>query len=154
VSLYDTLTERMKAAMKARDEQALSTIRMVRARISNKQNEPDFSGELDDDLVQGEIAAYVKQVRKALPEYEKAGQAGAEMAEKLRFEIEYLSEFLPSMLDEAATKTLVTDAITSMNVTDPKRAGQVMGTIMKSHKGQVDPALVRRIVEQVLNAAG
>jgi len=151
MAILDELNARYKQAMKAREQQAVDTIRMVRARLDSLQNEKDFDGELTDEVVQNEIVAYVKQLKKALPEYENAGASGAEMMAKLQFEIDYLAEFLPALMDEAATRAAVEGTIQKLGVSDPKRAGQVMGAIMKEHKGQVDPALVRRLVDQTLN---
>ena len=87
MAILDELNARYKQAMTAREQQAVDTIRMVRARLDTRQNKMDFDGELTDDIVQNEITAYVKQLKKALPEYEKAGPSGAEMMDKLRFEI-------------------------------------------------------------------
>ena len=151
MAILDELNARYKQAMKAREQQAVDTIRMVRARLDTRQNKKDFDGELTDAIVQNEITAYVKQLKKALPEYEKAGPSGTEMMDKLRFEIDYLSEFLPETMDEAATRAVVEATLQKLGVSDPRRAGSVMGAIMKEHKGQVDPALVRRLVDQALN---
>jgi hypothetical protein len=151
MAILDDLDSRLKTAMKAREQRVVDTLRMVRAEVIKKQNAKDYSGKMDDGEVQEVIAAYVKSLQKALPEFEKS-DGGREMADKLRFEITYLSEFLPDTMDEPATRRLVAETIQSMEVTDPKRSGQVMGSIMKSHKGRVDPTLVRRLVDEALSA--
>ncbi len=154
MALMDELTARMKAAMKAKDQRVLDTIRMVRSRVIEVQNAADFSGELTDDVVRDVIAAYSKQLKKSLPDYERAGESGHEMAEKLRFEVDYLSEFLPSMLDEDATRAIVAATVAELGVTDPRRAGQVMGAVMKANKGRVEPGLVKRLVDEALAGGG
>lgn len=149
--ILDDLDVRLKAAMKAKDQPVVDTLRMVRAEVMKKQNDKNTTGQLDDGAVQEVIAAYVKSLQKALPEYEKAA-GGEAMATKLRFEIDYLAEYLPETMDETQTRKLVGETIQSMGVTDPKRSGQVMGAIMKSHKGRVEPGLVRRLVDEALSA--
>jgi hypothetical protein len=72
------------------------------------------------------------------------------MAEQLGFEVEYLGRWIPKMLDEGATLELVKGAIAELAATDPKEAGQVVGFLMKSHKGEVDGALVNRLVRAEL----
>jgi uncharacterized protein YqeY len=74
------------------------------------------------------------------------------MAEQLRFEITYLSDFLPKKLDEARTRELVRAKLSELGVTDPKQAGRVMGALMKEHKDGLDSALTKRVVEEELKA--
>jgi uncharacterized protein YqeY len=150
VALTAEIQKRLTDAMKAKDQRVVDTLRMVRARLMEVQNAKGFEGEMTDERVVETIAAYVKQLRKALPDYERAGDAGRAMAEKLTFEIDYLTQFLPKALDEAATRALVTDVLAKLGVTDPKRAGQVVGAVMKTHAGQVEPALVKRLVDEAL----
>jgi uncharacterized protein YqeY len=148
--LTEEIQKRLTEAMKARDARVVDTLRMVRSKIMEVRNAKDFSGEMTDARVVDTISAYVKQLKKALPDYERAGDVGRDMADKLRFEIDYLSGFLPKLLDEAATRVIVRDTLASLGVTDAKRAGQVMGAIMKAYPGQVEPALVRRLIDEVL----
>ena len=151
MSIQDEMTRRLTAAMKSKDQPVVDTLRMVRAEIQKRTNAPGFEGGVTDELVLDVIASYCKSLRKSLPDYEKSA-SGQDMVAKLNFEIDYLSEFLPRMLDEAATRQVVLDTIAEMGVTDPKRSGQVMGAIMKSNKGRVDPAVVRHIVDEALSA--
>ncbi len=153
MSLLEEMDARLKAAMKAGDKAAVSALRMVRARLTERRMEKDFSGEMTDDVVQEVVSAYVKQLKKALPEYERAGEAGEETARSFAFEIEYLSAFLPRLMDEDATRVIVKETLAALAVSDPKRVGQVMGAIMKAHKGEVDPGLVRRLVEEELGVS-
>jgi uncharacterized protein YqeY len=73
------------------------------------------------------------------------------MAEKLGFEVEYLSRWLPQKLDEEATRSLVRSAIESLGVAgDEKAAGRVTGQLMKEHGKDVDGGLVNRLVREEL----
>jgi len=150
-TIWDTLTQRLKDAMKARDTKTTDVIRLVRSRIQAKTKEPGFKGEINDDLCVAIITTYVKQMTKAIAEYKKAGERGAEEVDRLQFEVDFLQPFLPQKLDEAATRTLVEAKIAELGVTGSKNVGRVMGTIMKGHKDEVDAGLVRRIVGELLS---
>ena len=101
MSLVNELNSRLKDAMKARRSEEVSVIRMIKSRITELQTSSSFQGEIDDKAVIGVITAYSKQMTKALSEFEKAGTAGADQIDALKYEIEYLSPFLPKKLGEA-----------------------------------------------------
>lgn len=150
MSLDSELTERMKAAMRARDGRTVDLIRMIRTRVKERETAAGFEGTIDDPLVLEVIAAYVKQMTKAIGEYERAGAAGQEAIEQLRFEIAYLEPFLPSRLDEAATRQLVAEAIAAEGIADPRQAGRVVGVVMRTHRDVVDAQTVRRLAQEIL----
>lgn len=136
--------------MRAKDRPVLDAIRNARTEIQKAATAEGASGEVTDELCRAVISGYVKKLQKALPTYEQAGERGVDAAAKLRFEIDYLSEWLPSTLDESATRDLVAEAISATGASSPKDAGRVMGTIMKAHKDEVDSAVVRRLVDEAL----
>ncbi|MBD3236936.1 MAG: hypothetical protein GF330_09550 [Candidatus Eisenbacteria bacterium] len=152
MSLIQQLDSRLKDAMRSKDQTALGVLRMVRTRLQEYARQNKISGEIPDAQVRAVIAAYVKQLRKSLPEFEKGGDAAAEHLTRLREEIAYLEPFLPQLLDEAATRALVEQAVAELGHPPPQRSGMVIGRIMKAHRGEVDPLLVRRLVEEALGA--
>ena len=106
---------------------------------------------MDDVFYQGVIAAYVKKMGKARAEYAELGDRGEAMAEKLSFEVGYLSQWLPKELGEAETRELVVKAIEELGVAgDEQAAGRVTGTLMKTHGKDLDGALVNRLVREEL----
>ena len=98
------------------------------------------------------IGAYRKQLQKALVEYEKAGDRGAQQAAQLRFEIAFCERYLPQTMDEAALRALVQERIATLGINDAKQVGRLMGDVMKSHKGQVEAADVKRVAEDLLKS--
>ena len=150
MSIQEELRQELKEAMKARDQRRLDVIRAIETEVKMARAEPGFSGEVDDDLYRTVIARYVKKMKKALAEYEGLGDQGREMAEKLRFEVEYLSRWLPQQLGPDETRKLVQQAIRELGVTNPKQVGRVIGHLMKSHRDVLDGKLVRRIAEEEL----
>lgn len=151
-TIEELFTERLKAAMRAKDAPALEVIRAIKAKILLAKTADGFKGEVDDALYLDVIASYVKAMSKAREEFQKVGERGAEKANQLTFEIDYLSEFLPKKLGEADTRALVEKLIAEGGIASKKQVGKLMGLLMKGHKDSVDADLARRIAESILPA--
>lgn len=151
MTIAEQIDSELKDAMRAQDPARRDVLRQIRSEIAVAKSAPGFDGTTDDDFHRGVIASYVKKMQKALAEYEGLGERGQKMAEKLRFEVEFLGRWLPVKLDEEATAALVDRTIATLGVGgDPAAAGRVIGTIMKDHKDDVDGGLVNRIVRERL----
>ena len=151
MSLMEEIEAKLRAAIKARDAKAASCLRMLKSRIIEKRTSASFKGELTDQVIQDVATTYVKQLTKSIGEFEKGGESAREMITQTKWEIDYLSEFLPKHLDEAATQAIVEGALEESGITDPAQAGRVIGIVMKDHKGEVDAVLVRRLIEEKLS---
>jgi uncharacterized protein len=151
MSVRDELTQELKDAMKAGDRPRVNVIRQVQSEVSVAKSAPGFSGEIDDDLYLTTIASYVKKMTKAKREFEDAGERGKAQADKLGYEIEYLSRWLPETLGEDETRALVRAAIEELGASDPKMIGRVIGHVMKSG-ADVDGGLVNRLTREELGA--
>lgn len=137
-----------KEAMKAKNESALSTIRMARSAIKNKQI--DLMGkEMGDEDVQGVLRTMIKQYRDALQDYERASRS--DLADKLRLEIELLERYLPPAMSSEQVEALVREAITESGATTAKDMGKVMGLAMKKVGGGADGVLIRELVQKLLS---
>jgi len=152
MSLEQTLNDTLAQAIRDRDQRLADIVRMIKSRITERRTAKGFSGQVDDAVVQDVISTYRKSLQKALPDYDKAGERGRAQAEQLRFEIEVLARWLPKGLDEAALKSLVRERLAALGISDPKQIGRLMGDLMKTHKGQVDAADIKRIAEELLAA--
>ena len=150
MSLEERLDERLKQAIKEKDPPTADVVRMLKTRVSERRTAKGFSGQVDDALVLDVISAYRKQLQKALVEFEKVGERGAAHAAQLRFEVEFCERYLPKGLDEAALRALVRERLGALGVSDAKQVGRLVGDVMKTHKGQVEPADVKRIAEELL----
>jgi len=150
MGLVETLNEALTQAIKDRDTRAADVVRMLKTRLQERRTARGFSGAVDDALVLDVIAAYRRQLQKALAEYEKVGERGAAQVAQLAFEIAFCERYLPKGLDEAALRALVRERLTGLGVTDPKQVGRLVGDVMKTHKGQVEAADVKRIAEELL----
>jgi len=150
MSVVQEIDQRYKEAMKARDAGTVGALRMAKARMKQHQIDQCIKGELPDADARQVIATYVKQLTKSIPEFEKAGEAGKERVEALRFEIACLETYLPRFADEAETRKIVAQAVEELGRPPLQRSGMVIGHIMKNRRGELDPALVRRLVEEAL----
>src|SRR5262245_22172372 len=150
MALEQDLDDRLKRAIKGRDTRTADVLRMLKTRLMERRTAKGFAASVDDALVQDVIGVYRKQLQKALGEFEKLGDRGAAQAAQLRFEIEVCAGYLPKAIDEAALRALVDERLGALRIADPKQVGRLVGDIMKTHKGQVDAADVKRVAEELL----
>jgi uncharacterized protein YqeY len=151
MSIETQLQELLKEAMRNKDSRTTDCVRMIKTKHMERRTAAGFKGELDDALWIDVIGAYQKQLRKAREEYAGLGERGAEKLPQLDFEIELCARFLPKMAGEDEVRAAVKDAVARLAVSDPKQGGKVLGDIMKTNKGKFDPAMTRRIIDEVLS---
>jgi uncharacterized protein YqeY len=150
MALEQELTDTLTQAIRDRDLRTANVVRMLKTKVTERTTAKGFTGPVDDALVTDVIGSYRKQLQKALAEYEKAGARGAQQAAELRFEIAFCDRFLPKGMDEAAVRDLVRQRIGALAIADPRQIGRLVGDVMKTHRGQVDAADVKRIAEELL----
>ena len=147
MALIDDLSTALKEAMKAKDKPKLDAIRQVQTEIAKKKSEK--GEEATDELVLGVISSYVKKMAKAVDEYNSLGERGAEMAEKIQFEIDFLSQWLPEQLSEEDVEKLVDEVLTELGEYDMSQMGRIIGAVMAKGDG-IDGSIVSRIVKEKL----
>ena len=139
MALVDDLSAALKEAMKAKDKPKLDAIRQVQTEIAKKKSEK--GEEATDELVLAVISSYVKKMTKAVEEYQTLGDRGTEMAEKIQFEIDFLSEWLPEQLSEEEVEKIVDAVLFEMGVIDISHMVKVIGAVMSKGDG-IDGSLV------------
>ena len=147
MALTDDLSTALKEAMKAKDKPKLDAIRQVQTEIAKKKSEK--GDEATDELVIGVISSYVKKMTKAVEEYQSFGDRGTEMAEKIQFEINFLSEWLPEQLSEEDIEKIIDEVLSAMGDVDISQMGRVIGAVMSKGDG-IDGSVVSRIVKEKL----
>ncbi len=145
--IFDTVSSQMKEALKAGDKLRLSTLRGIRAALLNRMKE-DGSDSVSDEECVTLLRRLEKQRRESIEAFENAGREEQAAAE--RAELEVIGTFLPSLADEATTRTWVQQAIDASGAAAPSDAGRVMGALMKAHKGEVDGGLAKRLAAELL----
>jgi len=143
----DRLSAQIKEALKAGDRTRLDTIRLLATSVRNREIE------LGHDLTEDELVEVatreVKRRKEAAEAYEQAGRA--ELAEKERNEQAVLEAFLPEPLSPQEVEAAVEEAVGAVGASGPKEMGKVIGYVMQHHKGRVDGAEVKRIVQSRLS---
>ncbi len=148
MALADDLSSALKDAMKAKDKPKLNAIRQIQTEIAKKKAEK--GEEVNDDLVLGVISSYVKKMIKAVEEYQSLGDRGQEMADKIQFEIDFLSTYLPEQLGEEEVEKIVDEVLSELGDIDISQMGRVIGAVMAKGDG-IDGSIVSKIVKDKLS---
>ena len=122
MSLKERIVSDMTAAMKAKDAERLSALRMVKAALMNREKE--HNTELTDAEVTKVLQSLVKQRRDSVEQYEKAGRE--ELAAKERAEIGVIEEYLPQAATREEIERAVDEAIKETNASSMREMGAVM----------------------------
>ena len=146
-TLKSRLREEMKAAMRAKDKQRLSTIRLIQAEI--KRIEVDERIDVDDDRVLVVMDKMCKQRRDSIQQYTDAGRI--ELADIEAAEIVVIQEFLPSQLNQQELKDMVADAVASSGAESMKDMGKVMAILKPKLQGRADMGEVSKPIKAKLN---
>lgn len=148
MGLKDRITEDMKAAMRAKDAQRLGAIRLLLAAI--KQREVDERVELDDAAVIAVVDKLSKQRRDSIEQFSRA--AREDLAERERFELGVLAEYLPQQASEDEIAAVIDAAIAATGAAGPKDMGKVMGEVRGKLAGRADLARVSAAIRARLGA--
>ncbi len=148
MTLTEKIIDDIKKAMKAKEANKLSILRMIKSTIKNK--EIDKGDSLSDDDVQAVLRTFVNRAKDSIEQFSGAGRT--ELAEKEKEELLIIQEYLPKQLDEDSIKIMVKEAISETGASGPKEMGKVMKTVMAKTKGQADGKLVNKLVKEMLEA--
>ncbi|WP_303906053.1 GatB/YqeY domain-containing protein [Thiohalomonas denitrificans] len=133
-NLKQRLQDEMKAAMRSKDKERLTTVRLILAAI--KQREIDERIELDDADVLAVLDKMVKQRHDSITQYRDAGRE--ELAAKEEAELSVIQEFMPAPLSEAELDGLIDQAVADSAAVSMKDMGKVMGALKPKVQGRAD----------------
>ena len=149
MTLSDKINTEITAAMKAKSQVRLSSLRMLKAAIMNKEVEK--KRDLDDAEVLQVVAALVKQRRDSIEQFDKAGRA--DLVDKETSELRVLEEYLPPAASADDIAAAVAAAIAETGATSPKDMGKVMKAVMPKLAGKsADGRAVNEAVRRSLGA--
>jgi len=149
MGISDQIQKDMVEAMRSRDELRLSTLRMVKSAITNK--EKDKRGLLDDKEAQQVLSTLVKQRKDSIEQFQKGGRP--ELAEKEAAEIKFIEAYLPKALGEEEIAAAVKASIAEMESPTLKDMGTVMKNTMarlQASGARVEGKTVSEIVKKQL----
>jgi hypothetical protein len=147
-SLSERLNQAFKEALKGRQEVALTTLRMLRTAMRNK--EVELKRQLTEADIQAVIGAQAKQRREAMTEYTKAGRP--DLAHREEEELSVLLSFLPPQLSPEELERDITRIIAEVGAAGPQDLGKVMKIAMARFSGRADGKAVQEIVRRRLSA--
>ena len=147
MSLKQQLTDAMKDAMRNKDKERLSAVRLILAEV--KRIEVDERIEIDDERMLSLLDKMVKQRRDSIAQYESAGRM--ELAEVEIAEIAVIQDFLPAALTEAEIEELIQQAIANTGAESMRDMGKVMGVIKPQIQGRADAGAVSGLVKKALS---
>jgi uncharacterized protein YqeY len=145
-SLAQSIRADMKSAMKARDKERLSTIRLILAEF--KRIEVDERIEVDDARALVVLDKMVKQRRDSAEQFTSAGRD--ELAATENAEIAVIQEYLPAQLSEEELIAMVDAAIAASDATGMQAMGPVMGQLKPQLQGRADIGAVSQLVKSRL----
>jgi uncharacterized protein len=149
MTIQEEIDADMKDAMRSRDAERLSVLRMVKSALTNAAIEKrGVTGGLADSEAVGVIRKQVKQRRDSIESFEKGGRP--ELAAKERKEIEFLTEYLPQPLEEDEINQLVKDAIAEAGATSKAQMGAVMKIATEKAEGRVEGKKLSQAVQKAL----
>jgi uncharacterized protein len=147
MTLKIRITEDMKSAMRAKETQRLSAIRLLLAAI--KQREVDERKELTDADVVAVIDKMLKQRRDSIDQYSKGGRE--DLADVERFEITVLQAYMPQALSDAEIDAAVAAAVAASGAKGPADMGKVMALLKPQLAGRADMGKVSASVKAKLS---
>jgi len=151
MGLQEQIQKDLVSAMKAKEELRLSTLRMVKAAIKNR--EVDQMRTLDDAGVIEVMKSLIKQRRDSVEQYTKGGRT--DLAEKEEKEIKIIEEYLPAAMSEAEIERVIDETIAELGARTMKEMGPVMKAVMTKLAGQLfDGKTVNQMVRSKLSQGG
>ena len=151
MSLKIQIEEKLNQALKAKDKNTYSTLRLVVSAIKDAEIAGRSKGqkEMTDVDITAILKKMIKQRNESCEVYKKAGRS--ELLENETKEIEVISVFLPKQLSEEETKKICADVVKSVGASSMKDMGKVMGELKSKHSDTLDFSKVSSIIKELLN---
>ncbi|WP_203361706.1 GatB/YqeY domain-containing protein [Bacillus sp. REN10] len=147
MSLLERLNNDMKQAMKNKEKDKLTVIRMLKAALQNEAIKAGKELTEDDELTV--LSREVKQRKDSLHEFEKAGRE--DLVSKIQTELNYVNIYMPKQLSEEELEAIVQETIAEVNASSKADIGKVMSALMPKVKGKADGGTVNKLVQTKLS---
>jgi uncharacterized protein YqeY len=148
--LRDQINDALKEAMKAKNERAVSTLRMVNSTLKNADIDARGAGKpaLDDAAVLALLQKMIKQRQESVELYKKGGRE--DLVRQEEEEIAIISGYLPKQMSEPEMKAAIEAAVTETGAAGMKDMGKVIGVLRGKYAGQMDMARASAMVKAQL----
>lgn len=149
--LRTRLNDELKQAMRAKDQCAVSTLRLILAALKDRDIAARGKGKSDgisEEEILDVLQKMVRQRQDSIELYQKGNRQ--DLADKEAAEIEVIQRFLPKQLDEAETMSAVSEVIGELEASSIKDMGRVMGALKQRFAGRMDFGRAGALVKQRL----
>ena len=150
--MRDILDKSLKDAMRARDTQKISTIRLINAAIKDRdiaiRSEDNLEGVSDEEIL-SILSKMIKQRKESAKQYEEGGRL--ELAQQELEEIEIIENFLPRQLDLNETEQVVKKIILEINANSLRDMGKVMSLLKENYSGKMDFGKAGVVAKELLS---
>ena len=147
MSLEERLMEEMKQAMKSNEKLRLSTIRMIRTSVKNKEIE--VRKKLEDEEILRVIQGMLRKSEEAVEQFRAGGRM--DLVEKETQEMEILKSYLPQSLGQEEILKVIDETIQENQASSLKDLGKVMKSVMSKLAGKADGKLINQLVKERLS---
>lgn len=147
MSIKERLTHDVKEAMRAKDKNLLTTLRLITAAI--KQIEVDERIEVDEDRLLVILDKMTKQRKESIVQYEKAKRD--DLIQQEQFELNIIAKYLPEPLSMQEIETLINEAMATTGANKMADMGKVMGLIRGKMQGRADMTQVSALIKAKLS---
>jgi uncharacterized protein len=151
MNIKQTIDDRLKEAMKAKDETTLTVLRGIKTAFTNKlvADGGTPQDEISDEKALEVLKTAAKQRKDSIEQFGKGGRD--DLIESEQKELAIIEEYLPETMGLDQIREVVLKKKEEMGVTDKGGMGQLMGAVMSELKGQADGGDVKRVVEEALS---
>ena len=149
MSLEKEITEKLKAAMKAKDQIALRSLRAIKSEIMKEKTKEGGNGEMTDEAGMKILTKMAKQRRDSISIFKEQGRD--DLAQTEQEELDVIAKFLPEQMGEAEVTEKVKAIIAKVGASSPADIGKVMGVAMKELAGKADGKLISTVARNILS---
>ena len=150
--MRDILDKSLKDAMRARDSQKISTIRLINAAIKDRdiavRSEDNLEGVSDEEIL-SILSKMIKQRKESAKQYEEGGRL--ELAQQEFEEIEIIENFLPRQLNLNETEQIVKKIVLEINANSLRDMGKVMSLLKENYSGKMDFGKAGVVAKELLS---
>ena len=149
--LREKFKEDLKLAMKARNERATSTLRLIQAALKDRDIAARGRGKMDgidEAEILSMLQGMIKQRRESIEQFEKGGRP--ELARQEQEEIAVIEGYLPKQIGDADAEKAVKDLIAELGAASIKDMGRTMAALKERYAGRMDMTKASALVKQAL----
>jgi len=146
MKLVEQIEEDFKQSLKSKNEIVVSTLRLLKSAIKNKEIEQ--KKELNEDDILALVLKEIKKRQESAGIYQKAGRG--ELRDKEIKEIGVLKKYAPENLSEAELERIIKEEVANLKASGPSDMGKVMGKVMARVQGRASGSIVSKKVTELL----